>query len=118
MSGAEYGNIIVRHGHVEKVSALLAQQLVAAVKDWDIIWMPNFAKWTNSYLVLERILGHKQLLVRERNCSFSSVPLPPDGAAWVLATPDSRTAKMSEHIKGDLMKGQRLPVKKNSLNRC
>ena len=83
MSGAEYGNIIVRHGHVEKVADLLAQQLVAAVKDWDIIWMPNIAKWTDSYSILVRVFSHSQLVSRERHCSFSSVRLPSDPAEFL-----------------------------------
>jgi len=76
--GGEYGNIIVRHGYVEEVADLLSQQLAASSKEWDMIWIRNFAKWTDSYSILERILGHSQLLVRERHRSFSSVPLPSD----------------------------------------
>ena len=53
MPGAEYGNIIVRHGHLEKVAVLLGSKLKAMHKDWDIIWMPNFAKWTESYLMIK-----------------------------------------------------------------
>ena len=84
--GAEYGNIIVRHGHVEDVGDRLTQQLAALDKEWDLIWMPNFAKWTDSYFIIKRILGHSRLLVRECHRPFSSVPLPSDPKEFLKRT--------------------------------
>ena len=83
MSGAEYGNVIIRNGFEESVAGLLAQKIIEQRNEWDLIWMPNVAKWTESFSTLQQVLGHKNFLIRDRYRSFSSAILPTEADGFL-----------------------------------
>jgi CelD/BcsL family acetyltransferase involved in cellulose biosynthesis len=82
-SGAEYGDIIVRHGFEDAAGACIVETLLKDPGAWDCLWFCNVAGWTGAGGHLRDTCQRYGLHLRERARDFSFVKLPPTHAAYL-----------------------------------
>lgn len=93
-SGAEYGNVLIREGHERVAADRIGECLDEARSEWDIVWIPNIAKWRSSYKVLRSVFENRQLSNRERTRQFSSAALPPRSEDFFSAMSANRRQQL------------------------
>ncbi|MCG3132553.1 MAG: hypothetical protein FLDDKLPJ_03411 [Phycisphaerae bacterium] len=96
--GAEYPDVIVRHG-CEAVGAELLQALEARGDRWDVMWMTKLAGWTGA---AERIRASADKFgwrVQSRDRAFSCVSLPETFEAFFARLSSNARSMLRRRMK-------------------
>ncbi len=76
-SGAEYSNFLIDSRHTNPSIKALLGALANKKSEWDVLWMPNIARWENaSAELIGCFKSHPHFKMFERSREFSSFDLP------------------------------------------
>jgi len=105
-TGAEYPDVIVRHGFEGTVLPFLAQRFNAWQNLWDCAWIPNIAGWTGAEQRITQIIGPTATLCQKRKASFSARELPSGWEEfWTSLSTGQRTLLKRQGKKIDTPRG-------------
>ncbi len=75
-SGAEYQDVIIKHGFKETALKRIREAIEENRTCWDLAWFPNIASWTGAFGRLQQCFSTRKSFFRQRERSFSAVSLP------------------------------------------
>ncbi|MEI6176289.1 MAG: GNAT family N-acetyltransferase [Verrucomicrobiota bacterium] len=78
LTGAEYPDLLIRHGAESAVIAAIAGCLREHADEWDCAWIPNVGQWLAAPKHFAALAAKGGFLTRSGPRVFSAIPLPAD----------------------------------------
>jgi CelD/BcsL family acetyltransferase involved in cellulose biosynthesis len=82
LTGAEYPDLLIRHGSENEVIEAIAKFLREHSSDWDCAWIPNVGGWQSAPKHFAALAAAGNFLTRRGPRIFSAIPLPADSEAY------------------------------------
>lgn len=108
-SGAEYPDVIIRHGFEDEAMSTVLAALLEHGDMWDCIWLPNVAGWTGAYERFRRGCDRTSLHLHQRARTFAAVKLPCTHEAFLMSLSHKRRAYVRRETRR-LLRSQRVEL--------